>query len=172
MTASTSCCTNLRLYNLSTNGRIACDLRRHNVYVTWLFWKFCEIFRISSSLLSRCSLLGDGWSAAEGWVNAVLLSPTGAHMAHRPRYTARRSIAQLALTQWGRGKMIVNLQTSYSSLFSSMETYIFWFKFHWDLFLNVPLSLIWHRFWKWLGTVYATRHYLSDWLSRFMSPCL
>ena len=41
------------------------------------------------------------------------------------------------------------------------EKCLFWFKFHWNLFLRVQLTIFHHWFREWLGADQATSHYLK-----------
>ena len=50
------------------------------------------------------------------------------------------------LTHWGRGKMDAISQTTFSSAFSWMKMFEFLFKFHWNLFLTVQLTIFQHWF--------------------------
>ena len=51
------------------------------------------------------------------------------------------------LPHWGRDKMATIFQTTLSSSFSCMKIVLFWFQFHWNLFLRVQLTIIrqWFR---------------------------
>ena len=69
----------------------------------------------------------------------------------------------LPLTHWGRDKMDVISQTTFSSAFSWMKIFEFRLKFHWSLFLRVQLTIFQHWFRKRLGAVQATSHYLNQW---------
>ena len=50
------------------------------------------------------------------------------------------------LTHWGRDKIDAISQTTFSSAFSWMKMYAFWLKFHWSLFVRVPLTIFQHWF--------------------------
>ena len=54
------------------------------------------------------------------------------------------------------------LQTTFSNAFSWMKSFVFWFEFHWSLFLKVQLTIsqCWFRWW--LGAEQATSHYLNQ----------
>ena len=41
--------------------------------------------------------------------------------------------------------------------------YIFWLRFHWNLFARVQLTIFRHWFRWWLGAILVTSHYLSQW---------
>ena len=69
----------------------------------------------------------------------------------------------LNLTHWGRDKMAVIFQTTFSNGFSWMKMYEFRLTFHWSLFLGVQLTIFQHWFRKWLGADQATSHYLNQW---------
>ena len=62
------------------------------------------------------------------------------------------------LSQCGREKMATILLTTFSSAFSWMKMYEFWFKFHWSLFLRVLLTIFQHWFRWWFSTYKATNH--------------
>ena len=69
------------------------------------------------------------------------------------------------LTHWGRNKMDVISQTTFSNAFSWMKTNEFRFRFHWSLFLRVQLTIFQHWFRQWLGADQATSHCLNQlWL--------
>ena len=53
-------------------------------------------------------------------------------------------------------------QTAFSNPFSRMKSFVFWFEFHWSLFLRVQLTISQHWFRKWLGADQATSHYLKQ----------
>ena len=81
---------------------------------------------------------------------------------NHPRNALMSSVLINSLTHWGRDKMAAIFQTTYSKAFSWMKMYKFWLKFHWSLFLRVQLTIIQHRFRKWLGADQATSHYLNQ----------
>ena len=69
-------------------------------------------------------------------------------------------------------KTITILQTTHSNAFSWMKTFVFWFEFHWSLFLRAQLTIIKHWFRWWLGAEQATSHYLNQCLpSSLMHIC-
>ena len=49
-------------------------------------------------------------------------------------------------THWGREKMAVIFQTTFSNAFSSMKIFEFRLKLHWSLFLRVRLTVFHHWF--------------------------
>ena len=51
-----------------------------------------------------------------------------------------------SLTHWGRDKMVVISQTTFSNAFYWMKMYEFRLRFHWSLFLNVQLTIFHHWF--------------------------
>ena len=72
-------------------------------------------------------------------------------------------IIKPGLTYWGRVKMAVVFQTTFSNAFSWMKMYEFQLKFHWILFPRVQLTIFQHWFRQWLGAGQATSHYLNQW---------
>ena len=54
-------------------------------------------------------------------------------------------------------------QTTFSNAFSSMKMTKLWFKFHWNMFSGVQLTISQHWFRWWLGAEQATSHYLNQW---------
>ena len=48
-------------------------------------------------------------------------------------------------------KMAVSLKTTFSHVYSSVQFFAIWFKFHWNLFPSVHLTLRPHCFRWWLG---------------------
>ena len=52
----------------------------------------------------------------------------------------------MGLTHWGRDKMAAISQTIFSNTFSWMKMYEFWFRFTWNLFLRVQLTIFRHWF--------------------------
>ena len=71
------------------------------------------------------------------------------------------------LTHRGRDKMAIILQKTFWKAFSWMKIPLFWFKFDWNLFPMVQLTINRHWFRQWLGAVEVTGHYLNQWW-----PCL
>ena len=64
------------------------------------------------------------------------------------------------------------LQTVFSKLFSWIWNILFWFKFHWTLFLTVQWTIS-HWFKWWLGTEQVPGHYLSKlWYGLLMHRCV
>ena len=75
-------------------------------------------------------------------------------------------------THWGRDIIAVISQTTFSNAFSWMKNFVFWFEFHWGLFLRVQSTIIQHWFRKWFGADQATSHYLNHcWLSSMTHIC-
>ena len=70
---------------------------------------------------------------------------------------------RLALTHWGRDKMDVISQTTFSSAFCRTKMFELRWNFHWNLFLWVQLTIFQHWFRQWLGADQATSHYLNQW---------
>ena len=52
----------------------------------------------------------------------------------------------LCITQLPLDKMAAILQTIFSDAFSWMKIFVFWLKFHWNLFLRVQLTIFQHWF--------------------------
>ena len=59
-------------------------------------------------------------------------------------------------------KMSTISQTIFSIAFSWMTIFVFWFKFHWSLFVKLQLTISEHWFRYWLGAEQATSHYLNQ----------
>ena len=59
--------------------------------------------------------------------------------------------------------MAAAFQTTFSNAFSWMKIASFWWKFHWNLFPRVHLTIFQHWFREWLGACQATSHYLNQW---------
>ena len=70
---------------------------------------------------------------------------------------------RVGLTHWGRDKVEVISQTTFSSAFSWMKMFEFRLKFHCNLFLRLQLTILIHWFRWWLGAVQVTSHYLNKW---------
>ena len=69
-------------------------------------------------------------------------------------------------------EMAVIWQTTFFNAFLSMKSFVFWFKFHWSLFLRIELkiSLHWSRWW--LHAKQVTSHYLNQcWPNSMMHIC-
>ena len=66
------------------------------------------------------------------------------------------------------GKMTAILQTTCSNAFSSMGMFDYQLKFHWNLFLGVPSTIIQHWFRQWLGAKQEKRQLDSWWPSQSM----
>ena len=62
-------------------------------------------------------------------------------------------------------------QVLFSNKFSVKIT-VFWFKFHWNLFAGVQLTLSQHWFRKRLGTKWETSHYQNQWWPTFWHICI
>ena len=59
--------------------------------------------------------------------------------------------------------MAAIFQTTFSNVFSWMKMYELRFKFHWNLFLRVQLTIFHHSFRYWLAVDQAPSHYLNQW---------
>ena len=59
----------------------------------------------------------------------------------------------LVLIHLSLDKMAVILQTTFPNIFSWMKNFVFWFEFHWSLFLWVQLTISQHWF-RWCCLVY------------------
>ena len=61
-------------------------------------------------------------------------------------------------------RMVAISQTTFSNAFSRMRSFVYWFEFHWSLFLRFPstISQYWSR--QWVGCKQATSHYLNQYL--------
>ena len=66
-------------------------------------------------------------------------------------------------TDWGRNKMAIILQMTFSNTFSSMKMFELCFRFHWHLFLGVHMEVSQYWFRWWLGTNQVPSNYLSQW---------
>ena len=76
------------------------------------------------------------------------------------------------LTHLPLNKMAAISQTTFSNAFSWIKSFVFWFKFHWSLFLMVELTIFRHWFRLWLGADQATSHYLNQcWPSSLTHIC-
>ena len=60
------------------------------------------------------------------------------------KYFSNPSVFANGLTQWGSVKLAAVLQTTFLNAFSLIKMYKFWLKFHWSLFLGVPLTVFQH----------------------------
>ena len=67
------------------------------------------------------------------------------------------------LPHWGRDKMDVISQRTFSTAFSWMKMFEFRLQFHWNLFPRVQLTIFQHWFRKWLDADKATSQYLNQW---------
>ena len=54
-------------------------------------------------------------------------------------------------------------QTTFWNAFTWMKVIKFRFKFHWNLFPGVQLTINQHWFRQWIGAEHATCHYLNHW---------
>ena len=104
-----------------------------------ILYKYIVFIHIYSGEISTCSNL----------IRISMQMPI-----HKPYYV---------LTHWGRDKMAVIFQTTFSSGFSWTKMYEFRLKFHWSLFLRVQLTIFQHWFRYWLGAGQATSHFLNQW---------
>ena len=63
-------------------------------------------------------------------------------------------------------------QSIFSNAFSWMKSFVFWFNFHWSLFLRVQLTISQHWFRLWLDDEEVTSHYLNQcWPDSLMLLC-
>ena len=70
-------------------------------------------------------------------------------------------------------KMAAISQTTFSSAFSWMKSFVFWLKFHLCLLLGIQLTISQHWFWWWFGTKQLTSHYLNQcWPNPWMHICV
>ena len=77
---------------------------------------------------------------------------------------------QCSILHWGLNKMGDILQMSFSNAFSWKKIFVFWLKFHWNLFLMVHLTASQYWFRWWLGTSQVTSHYLNQCWLRCLTP--
>ena len=75
----------------------------------------------------------------------------------RPFCPAGQSYQELS--QWGLNKMVVNLQTTFLTVFSFPKK---WLRFNWNLFLRVALKISQRWFGWWLGPYSAPSHDLNQ----------
>ena len=73
------------------------------------------------------------------------------------------------LTRLPLDKMAIISQTTFSSAFSWMTNFVFWFKFNWSLFPIFQLTIRQHWFRQWRGAAQATSHYLNQCSSASMT---
>ena len=59
---------------------------------------------------------------------------------------------RVTLTHWDWNKMVAISQTIFSDPFSWMKSFVFWLKFHWNLFRRTQLTITKHWFRKCPGT--------------------
>ena len=76
--------------------------------------------------------------------NSCILYPFQHAVAYlswaRTRTIRATSARSWPLTHWGRDKMADFRQTTFSNVFSWMKMLPYWFKFHWNMFLDVQLT--------------------------------
>ena len=77
-------------------------------------------------------------------------------------YLSDEYFCSILLTHFPLHKMAAISQTTFSHAFSWIKSFVFWFKFHWSLFLRVQLTISQHWFRQWLGVDQATNHYLNQ----------
>ena len=82
------------------------------------------------------------------------------HLMTLPTWLAEQLLD--ILTHLPLDKMVAISQTTFSNAFSWMKSFVFWFEFHWSLFLRVQLTICQHWFRKWPGADLATSHYLNQ----------
>ena len=81
-------------------------------------------------------------------------------------------IKDVSITHWGRNKMTVIFQKTFSGTFSWRKKIEFWFKFLRILFLRVQLAISQHWLRQWLCTEQTTSHYLNQcWPSSLTNIC-
>ena len=59
-------------------------------------------------------------------------------------------------------EMAVIWKTTFFNAFLSMKSFVFWFKFHWSLFLKIELKISLHWSRCWLDAKQVTSHYLNQ----------
>ena len=69
------------------------------------------------------------------------------------------------LTHWDRAKKATILQMTFSNAYSWMKKYELRWRFHWNLFPRVQVTIFPHWFCKWHDIEQATNHYLNYWWS-------
>ena len=72
------------------------------------------------------------------------------------------SLGAIELTHLPLDKMATISQMTDSNAFSWIKTFVFWFEFHWRLFLRVQLTISQHWFRWWLGAEQVKSHYLNQ----------
>ena len=88
---------------------------------------------------------------ANGWVNNIYAGDSRRHHAHYD-VTVMESESQqpasnsMIYTHWGRHKMAAILQAIFSKAYAWMKMIEFRFKFHWNLFPGVQLTISQHWF--------------------------
>ena len=89
-------------------------------------------------------------------------------IAHDSLGTVHRTLSNSS----SQGQMVAILKTTFSGALSWMKMLEFWFKFHWNLFLGVQLTINQHWFRQWLDAKQATSHYLNQcWPSSLTHIC-
>ena len=80
-----------------------------------------------------------------------------------PKYELNWWMDECLLTHPPWTKWLPFWQTTFSNEFCWKQMVECLFKFHWNLFPRVQLTISQHRFRQWLGAEQATSHYLSQW---------
>ena len=87
---------------------------------------------------------------------------------HNLGYTCAAYFYLCYITHLPLDKMDITLQKTFSNAFSLKKWFVFWFIFHWGLFLRVQVTISQH----WLVTEQVTSHYLNQcWPSSLMHIC-
>ena len=123
----------------------------HNCMSTFLHYVHCK------DALLDCSAPGGERCESLTWVDEIILSFFNHDHDHRET-TNWLTLAALAvmvtgptfcwlkLTYWGRYKMALVFQTTFSNVFFFMKMHEFRLRFHWSLFLRVQLTIFQHWF--------------------------
>ena len=91
--------------------------------------------------LTRIKLYNPFWNLYPVWCQGWWWYKTYTYISRRtlewqkPIYKNRFTIKH-----WGRDKMAARWQTMFSNASSWIKMFVFWFKFHWSLFLRVQLG--------------------------------
>ena len=102
----------------------------------------------------------------------VNIMPADSHEPFGISTSAGSVTVILYLISFPVDKMAAISQTAFSNAFSWMKNFVFWFKFHWGLFLRVQLTISQHWFKLWLGTEQVPSHYLGQyWPSSLTHIC-
>ena len=72
--------------------------------------------------------------------------------------------ASVCSTHWGRDKIFIISQTTFSNAFSWVKMYELCLIFHWGWLLRFQLTIFQHWFWLWLGADQVKSHFLNQWL--------